>query len=85
VPSLYQLLGPAEQRDKTFYLGSREFDPVHVGYATDRFDGAYEYRTDQPGNSNHGHEFSNQPGKGVIGPELSEEDRRALIEYLKTL
>jgi hypothetical protein len=85
VPSLYQLLLPADQRDKSFYVGSREFDPVNVGYATARFDGAYEYRTDQPGNSNHGHEFSNKPGKGVIGPELSEEDRRALIEYLKSL
>lgn len=90
VPSLYQLLGPAKQRDKTFYVGSREFDPKHVGYSTAKFDGAFEFRTDQPkdshpGNSNSGHEFSNTPGKGVIGPELSDEERWELIEYLKTL
>jgi mono/diheme cytochrome c family protein len=85
VPSLYQLLLPAEQRDKTFYTGSRKFDPVRVGYLTEKFDGAFEFRTDQPGNSNLGHEFNNKPGKGVIGPELSDEERWALIEYLKTL
>jgi mono/diheme cytochrome c family protein len=85
VPSLYQLLLPAEQRDKAFYVGSREFDPKNVGYATAKFDGAFEYRTDQPGNSNLGHEFRNTPGKGRIGPELSDEDRWAIIEYLKTL
>ena len=50
----------------------------------------FEFRTDQPddphpGNSNAGHEFRNTPGKGVIGPELSDEERWALIEYLKTL
>jgi hypothetical protein len=85
VPSLYQLLLPADQRDKTFYRGSREFDPKNVGYSTAKFDGAFEFRTDQPGNSNLGHEFNNKPGKGVIGPELSDQERWAIIEYLKTL
>jgi hypothetical protein len=85
VPNLYQLLLPADQRDKTFYVGSREFDPKNVGYSTAQFDGAFEFRTDQPGNSNLGHEFNNKPGKGVIGPELSDEERWAIIEYLKTL
>ena len=90
VPSLYQLLSPANQRDKTFYVGSREFDPKTVGYSTAKIDGAFEFRTDQPnephpGNSNAGHEFSNTPGKGVIGRELTDEERWAIIEYLKTL
>jgi hypothetical protein len=85
VPTLYQMLLPADQRDKTFYRGSREFDPKYVGYSTAKFDGAFEFRTDQPGNSNLGHEFNNKPGKGVIGPELSDEERWAIIEYLKTL
>jgi mono/diheme cytochrome c family protein len=90
VPSLYQMLLPADQRDKTFYVGSREFDPRHVGYSTAKFDGGFEFRTDQPndphpGNSNAGHEFRNTPGKGVIGRELSDEERWAIIEYLKTL
>ena len=90
VPNLYQLLSPVEKRDKTFYVGSREFDPNLVGYSTAEMEGAYEFRTDQPndphpGNSNAGHEFRNGGGKGVIGRELSDEERRAIIEYLKTL
>ena len=90
VPSLYQLLLPADQRDKAFYVGSREFDPRNVGYATAKFNGGFEFRSDQPGdphpgNSNLGHEFKNSPGKGVIGPELSDEERWAIIEYLKTI
>jgi mono/diheme cytochrome c family protein len=90
VPSLYQMLLPADRRDKTFYVGSREFDPKNVGYSTAKFDGGFEFRSDQPndphpGNSNAGHEFRATPGKGVIGPELSDEERWAIIEYLKTL
>jgi processive rubber oxygenase RoxA-like protein len=90
VPNLYQLLLPAEKRDKTFYVGSREFDPKNIGYSTAKFDGGFEFRTDQPndphpGNSNAGHEFRNTPGKGVIGRELTDDERWALIEYLKTL
>jgi len=85
VPSLYQMLLPADKRDKSFYVGSREFDPKNVGYSTAKFDGGFEFRTDQPGNSNAGHEFRNTPGKGVIGPELSDDERWAIIEYLKTL
>jgi|CZKJ01.1.fsa_nt_gi mono/diheme cytochrome c family protein len=90
VPSLYQMLLPADRRDKTFYVGSREFDPKNVGYSTAKFDGGFEFDTDQPGdphpgNSNAGHEFRDTPGKGVIGPELSDDERWAIIEYLKTL
>jgi len=90
VPSLYQMLLPADRRDKTFYVGSREYDSRNVGYNTAKFDGGFEFRSDQPGdphpgNSNAGHEFRNTPGKGVIGPELSDEERWAIIEYLKTL
>jgi len=85
VPNLYQMLVPASQRDKTFYVGSREFDPKNVGYSTAKFDGGFEFRTDQTGNSNAGHEFRNTPGKGRIGRELTDEERWAIIEYLKTL
>jgi hypothetical protein len=34
VPSLYDLLLPPDQRPKTFYVGSWEFDPEIVGYET---------------------------------------------------
>jgi mono/diheme cytochrome c family protein len=90
VPNLYELLLPVGQRSKTFYTGSREFDPKRIGYSTAPLDHGFEFNTDQtnganPGNSNAGHEFSNTPGKGVIGPELTDEQRWEIIEYLKSM
>jgi RoxA-like, cytochrome c-like len=77
VPSLYELLLPASQRSKEFYVGSWEFNPDKVGLESDSpFTGAFKYDTSLPGNSNAGHEY---------GADLNDEDRRALIEYLKTL
>ena len=74
----------------TFYLGSREYDPVKLGYKTDPITNGFKFDTSIRGNSNRGHEFRKDFSKakeikGVIGPELSEGDRKALIEYLKTL
>src|SRR5262249_19892544 len=40
VPNLYQLLSPADKRDKTFYTGTTEYDPVHVGYLNAQMPGA---------------------------------------------
>ena len=86
VPSLYELLLPADQRSKTFYTGTREFDIQHVGYVSgSNFQGAFAFNPTTPGNSNAGHEFSNKPGNGVIGPELTDDQRYALIEYLKSM
>ncbi len=91
VPSVYQMLLPAAQRDTTFYLGSKEYDPVHLGYSTEPLEGGFQLDTRLSGNRNTGHEFRGSPenwrtlGVGVIGPELSEEERFALIEFLKTL
>ncbi len=87
VPNLYLLLGPASERPKTFYLGSHEFDPKHVGYEYAELDGGFELDTSIPGNSNAGHEFRDAPPhtKGVVGRALSEDERWALVEYLKTL
>ena len=77
VPSLYDLLLPPNQRPKTFYVGNWEFDPEIVGYETKGpFPNAFTYDTWTRGNSNAGHAF---------GTDLSEENRKALIEYLKTL
>jgi hypothetical protein len=62
------------------------FDPVRVGYAGTKIDGATLYDTAQPGNANTGHRFKNAPkGNGVIGPELTAEQRAQIIEYLKSL
>ena len=85
VPNLYELLSPADKRSKTFYTGTREFDIQRVGYVTSSFQGAFGFNTTTVGNSNAGHEFSNRPGKGVIGPELTDQQRFALIEYLKSI
>jgi hypothetical protein len=77
VPSLYDLLLPPAQRRKIFYVGSWEFDPIHVGVETGSdFPGAFTFNTALNGNWNSGHEY---------GTDLSEPDRMALIEFLKTL
>jgi len=93
VPTIYQLLSPVEQRDKKFFVGTRDFDPVNLGLNTEAFHkNGFWLDTSITGNSNHGHEFrkgyiewkpGSPPQYGVIGPELTEEDRRDLIEYLK--
>ncbi|MDA9526492.1 hypothetical protein XI06_40635 [Bradyrhizobium sp. CCBAU 11434] len=84
VPNLYALLSPASERPTKFYLGNREYDPVNVGYRTDKLEGGFELDTRIRGNFNTGHEFGN--GKdGVIGRLLTPDERRALVEYLKTM
>ena len=95
VPNLYELLSPAYQRSKGFWLARRDFDPVKVGYMTDRLSsvGGFWFDTRQPGNFNTGHEFragyvpydEQHPRVqyGVIGPELAVQERFDLIEYLK--
>ena len=43
VPNLYELLLPASERSKTFFIG-REFDPVKVGIDTSGESGRFLYR-----------------------------------------
>jgi hypothetical protein len=80
VPSLWELLTPPGQRKSSFMVGSRLFDPKNVGYATDQSPFKNGNFTTDPananGNGNGGHDF---------GTTLSDEDRWAIIEYLKTL
>jgi uncharacterized protein (DUF2235 family) len=86
VPNLYALLLPVAERPKVFYIGNKYYDPVKLGLNADPLEGATEFRTDLPGNSNAGHEFNDGPkGNGVIGRKLSDEERMQIIEYLKTL
>ena len=85
VPNLYELLLPANQRTKKFYVG-REFDPVKVGIDTSGQSGKYLLDTSLTGNSNAGHSFEGGPlGNGVIGPLLTEDQRWALVEYQKSI
>jgi hypothetical protein len=85
VPTVYDLLSPVAERPKTYYTGGREFDPVRLGLKTDAAPGLTLFDTSQPGNLNIGHAFSDTPGPGVIGRFLQPDERKAIIEYLKTL
>jgi len=62
VPTLYQMLLPPDQRDKRFFVGRREYDPVHVGFVTqpdaDGDDDGFWLDTGIDGNHNSGHAFS---------------------------
>lgn len=75
VPTLYDLLLPADQRPTTFAVGRWEYDPRKVGYVSEGTV-PWVYDTSVTGNHNIGHEF---------GAPLSDEDRWALVEFLKTL
>lgn len=75
VPSLYDLLLPAAERPKKFSVGRFEYDPKKVGYVSDGQE-PFLFDTSVVGNSNRGHEY---------GVALSDGDRWALVEYLKTL
>ena len=101
VPDLFQLLSPVTERDATFWLGTLDYDPERVGYRSDKLAGATRLDTRKPGNSNCGHEFrdpSTPPaehctdlrldasgGKARLGPAFTDEERFAIIEYLKTI
>jgi mono/diheme cytochrome c family protein len=80
VPTLEDLLKPVRLRPEVFYRGNDEYDPVAMGFKSKSEtapDGRayFKYDTKEPGNSNKGH---------VYGTDLSEADKRPLIEFLKT-
>ncbi|MHC8325755.1 di-heme-cytochrome C peroxidase [Pseudomonas sp. LB1P83] len=86
VPSIYQLLSPQDERATTFYNGTFEYDPRHLGYRTEAFTNGFKFDTRITGNHNSGHEFrAGKLGNGVIGRLLQPEERWALLEYLKVL
>jgi len=86
VPSIYQLLSPQDERATTFYKGTFEYDPKHLGYRTEAFTNGFVFDTRITGNHNSGHEFrAGERGNGVIGRLLQPEERWALLEYLKVL
>lgn len=81
VPTLWDIL--STERPARFVVGDRAFDPVKVGYRTDRPERGTWLDTTETGNSNQGHWFRDGEGPGIIGPALTDAERRALIEYLK--
>jgi hypothetical protein len=79
VPNLDDLLKPAAERAKVFYRGYDVYDPVKLGFVSDGPEArrvGFELDTTNRGNGNGGHEY---------GSKLASHERRALIEYLKTL
>ena len=76
VASIYELLLPPAERLVKFYVGSKQFDPVELGFSTEQGPNTVLLDTTAVGNGNSGHEF---------GTDLSHNDRMALIEYIKTL
>jgi cytochrome c5 len=86
VPTLYDLLLPAkkeagdpqgtEYRPAKFITGSREFDPDKVGFKSEGYDG-FMFDTGVTNNSNSGHEYGTR--------KLTPEERKDLLEYLKSL
>jgi len=76
VLTLYDLLLPAAQRPAKFFVGSRKYDPVHLGYVNEKDpQRGFELDTAKSGNSNSGHEY---------GTKLSEEEKMQLLEFLKS-
>jgi hypothetical protein len=85
VPNLYEMLVPASERSKKFCIG-REFDPIKVGLDTTCGPDTPVRDTSLLGNSNAGHSFQDGPrGDGVVGPLLTDDQRWALVEYLKSI
>jgi hypothetical protein len=79
VPTLSDLLEPADRRPRLFWRGYDVIDPLKVGFVSDGADAQREgtpHDTSRPGNSNAGHTY---------GTTLPAESKRALLEYLKTL
>ena len=78
VPTLKDLLERPERRPVTYRRGGNRLDPVRLGFQEAPADdaGAFLFDTRARGNGNGGH---------LHGVDLPETDKRALIEYLKTL
>ena len=70
---------PVSGRRSTFYRGYNVYDPIRVGFVSEGDSvkrAGMLYDTSLPGNSNAGH---------LYGVELTAAQKKALIEYLKTL
>ena len=78
VPTLRDLLEPAEKRPQVFYRGYDVYDPVNVGFVSSgpkAESNGWKVDVNVRGNGNQGHNY---------GTDLSDEDKQALVEYLKT-
>jgi len=86
VRTVYQMISPRSEREAWYWSGTKEYDPVDLGYRSLPVPGAVKYDTRVTGNDNTGHEFrAGCQSNGVIGPYLKPEQRRQIIEYLKAM
>ena len=82
VRTVFELL--SDTRPARFTFGSREYDPIHLGYTEDQSPDSMLLDTSLPANSNAGHWWTDDRSRpGRIGPKLADADKYALIEYLK--
>jgi hypothetical protein len=79
VPTLRDLLETPDRRPRAFYRGYDLYDRTRLGFVSDVAEAGgrrfFLYDTSIPGNSNAGH---------LYGTSLADEDKRAILEYLKT-
>ena len=94
VPTLYHLLGPESERPKIFnVMAARNFDPVRVGqklYLDDKTAKLSESELLRKHGDDRDWFNANRSGAGNLGHDVwsvikTDENRTALIEYLKTL
>ncbi|MGA3047729.1 MAG: c-type cytochrome [Terracidiphilus sp.] len=79
VPTIVDLLKDPADRPKVFYRGYDVLDPDGLGFVStgdDAMHSGFRYDTQVAGNSNQGH---------LWGITLSADQKRALLEYLKTM
>jgi hypothetical protein len=79
VPTLRDMLKPVAERPKIFYRGYDVYDPADGGFVTQGEEAqraGTKYDVSERASGNIGHEF---------GTSLSDAEKDALIEYLKTL
>jgi hypothetical protein len=83
VRTVYDLL--SDTRPEKFVYGSHEYDPINLGYTQDLGPGTVLLDTTLAGNRNTGHWWTDEASRpGRIGPKLSEADKYAIIEFLKS-
>jgi mono/diheme cytochrome c family protein len=96
VPTLYDLLKPPHERPTGFCVGSRQFDPAHVGFETllDPDPAKRDYKKSQQECESRGWHWldTSLPGNSnsghhghKYGGDLSEEEIWQLVEYMKDL
>ena len=92
--NLYQTLLPDAERETSFYVGSKMFDPKKVGFESNQDGNHFLFKTvDEkgapiPGNSNKGHSgnaFTKTRGEDGQWRDFTDDERYQLIEYMKTL